>query len=105
VPEPATTTTSTTTTTFPDNAVVKSVAKPQATAEHCDTADVSITVVAPQVIATAPSSAAPTTVAAAAELPHTGSSDTPLMLLGGAFVIGGLATAGFARSRRKYSLD
>jgi LPXTG-motif cell wall-anchored protein len=106
VPAPATTTTSTSTTTTEPDAVIKSVAKPQATTAHCDHADVTVTVLAPQQVATAPQGATtPTTVAAAAELPHTGSSDMPLMLLGGALVIGGLATAGFARSRRKYSLD
>jgi LPXTG-motif cell wall-anchored protein len=82
----------------------RAVVKPQAAAQHCDTADVTVTVLAPQQIAQAPGSTTPTTVAAA-ELPHTGGSDGPLALLGTAFVVAGLAAAGIARSRRKYSLD
>ena len=101
VPEPATTTTSTTTT--EPTEVIKSVSKATA-AQHCDTADVTVTVLAPQVIAQAPSTT-PTTVAAAAELPKTGSSDTPLVFIGLGLVAGGLAVAGIARSRRKYSLQ
>src|SRR5262249_18417103 len=62
VPEPATTTTSTTTT-EPQvqlTAVRKAAAAP---AQHCDTADVTVTVLAPQQVAQAPSTT-PTTVAA-----------------------------------------
>jgi LPXTG-motif cell wall-anchored protein len=100
-PEPATTTSTSTTTTVEPDAAIKSVAKPQAAAQHCDTADVTVTVLAPQQVATAPGGASSTPTTVAAELPHTGSSDTPLALLGLGLVALGLAVTGvFARRRR-----
>jgi LPXTG-motif cell wall-anchored protein len=100
VPEPATTTTSTTTT-EPVETLSVTHAAVTAPVVHCDTATVTVTVLAPQQIAEAPQST-PTTVAAAAELPKTGSSSTPLALLGLGLVVTGFAATGLvSRSRRR----
>jgi LPXTG-motif cell wall-anchored protein len=67
---------------------------------HCDVATVSVTVLAPQQVAS--KSETPKTVAAAAQLPKTGSSSTPLALVGFGLITGGLAITGFAaKSRRR----
>jgi hypothetical protein len=89
----------TTTTTMVD------VSTQTAAVEACDTATVTVTVVAPvqQVTASTPTTAAAATTAttAAAELPRTGSSSMPLALTGFGLCVVGLATTGLARSRRR----
>jgi LPXTG-motif cell wall-anchored protein len=79
-------------------------AKRQAAVQPCDTAIVTVTVLEAQVVVEAPTptTAAPaTTVAAAAELPRTGGSSTPLGLIGGTLIVAGLSVVGIARSRRR----
>jgi len=75
---------------------------PQQVEAACDTATVTVTVIAPAPPVTegttTPTTSAPVT--AAAELPRTGSSSTPLALMGFGLLVAGLAATGFARSRR-----
>jgi LPXTG-motif cell wall-anchored protein len=75
---------------------------PEQVEAACDTATVTVTVIAPPppvTEGTTATTAAPVTTAAA-ELPHTGSSSTPLALMGFGLLVAGLAATGFARSRR-----
>jgi LPXTG-motif cell wall-anchored protein len=98
VPEAPTTTTT-------GQAVPESV-RPAAVAEKCDSATVTVTVLEAQDIAEQPTSSGPaTTVAAAAELPRTGSSSTPLALLGLGLCTAGLTAAGLAKSRRRSTVS
>jgi LPXTG-motif cell wall-anchored protein len=75
---------------------------PQQVEAACDTATVTVTVIAPAPPVTegttTPTTSAPVT--AAAELPRTGSSSTPLALMGFGLLVAGLAATGFAKSRR-----
>jgi LPXTG-motif cell wall-anchored protein len=76
---------------------------PQQVEAACDTATVTVTVVAPApptTEGTTATTAAPVTVTAT-ELPRTGSSSTPLALMGFGLLVAGLAATGFARTRRK----
>jgi LPXTG-motif cell wall-anchored protein len=94
VPEEATTTTTT---------QEPPALKRAAVAQKCDTAKVTITVNEAEVVIETPNTAAPTTpttVAAAAELPRTGSSSAPLGLIGGTLMVGGLSIVGLAARRR-----
>jgi Bacterial Ig domain len=95
LPVATTTTTPTTTTTTPQIAAVRAAA----VAAPCAHATVTVTVIKSSVTAT--STVVPTTVAAAAQLPRTGSSSAPIGLLGVGLVAGGLVATGLARSRRR----
>jgi LPXTG-motif cell wall-anchored protein len=90
------------TTTTTAEVILTSVAK--AVTIPCDTAVVTVTVLEPQDTVEAPATT-PTTLAAAAELPRTGSSSTPLALLGLGLCTAGLAAAGFAKSRRRSTVS
>jgi LPXTG-motif cell wall-anchored protein len=96
VPEAPTTTTT-------GEIILTSVAT--AVAEKCDTATVTVTVLEAQDVAEQPASGPATTLAAAAELPRTGSSSTPLALLGFGLCAAGLAAAGVAKSRRRSTVS
>ena len=74
---------------------------PQQVEAACDTATVTVTVIAPAPPVTEGTTATTSApVTAAAELPRTGSSSTPLALMGFGLLVAGLAATGFAKSRR-----
>jgi LPXTG-motif cell wall-anchored protein len=88
---------------IPPETTTSTLPIPKAVVQPCDTAIVTVTVLEAQETVQAPPPTTPTTpstVAAAAELPRTGSSSTPLGLLGGGLFVLGLGAIGFARSRR-----
>jgi LPXTG-motif cell wall-anchored protein len=100
-PAPTTTTTSTTTAPAAARAAVLAVRAAATVAPECSHATVTVTVVALTPVTTAAVTTTTVAVAAAAELPRTGTTSAPIVAIGLALMVGGLAAVGFAKARRR----